>query len=70
MREKINEKALTEKVISALVNKGGNVTVWTAGLAFSSGIMQAEAAKALAKLKNDAVFGTSAKLLLAEYKNT
>ncbi len=69
MREKIKEKELVYDVVSPLIAKGGNITVWTAGLALSAGIMKDEAADALIKLQNDADFSASAALLLEEYKN-
>ena len=68
MREKIKEYGLVADVMASLVKKGGNVTVWTAGLALSAGVMADEATEALKAIETESAFYSSAALLLKEYK--
>ena len=67
MREKIMENGIVSNVVTALVDKGDNVTVWTAGLAFSAGVVSDEVIRALNKVADDGAFSASARLLLDEY---
>lgn len=67
MREKIMENGIVSDVVTALVDKGDNVTVWTAGLAFSAGVVSDEVIRALKKVADDGAFSASARLLLEEY---
>ena len=67
MREKIKENGIVSAVVTALIDKGENVTVWTAGLAFSAGVMSDEVIQALKKVAEGSAFSASARLLLEEY---
>lgn len=67
MREKIKENGIVSDVVTALIDKGENVTVWTAGLAFSAGVMSDEVIQALKKVADDGAFSASARLLLEEF---
>ena len=67
MREKIKENGIVSAVVTALIDKGDNVTVWTAGLAFSAGVVSDDVIRALNKVAEDGAFSASARLLLEEY---